>query len=68
MKKEVLITIPYPHGEEGVTTACRHGELFRMNPTLEKYFRQGYRVSDYEVTSGGGPGQNSTNIRVQLHR
>ena len=49
MEKQLMISIPNASGEEGLTLACRRGELFRNDAELEKYYRQGYRVHNYSV-------------------
>ena len=49
MEKQLMISIPNASGEEGLTMACRRGELFRNDAELEKYYRQGYRVHNYSV-------------------
>jgi hypothetical protein len=49
MDKQLMISIPSNDGEEGLTSACRRGELFRNDEQLERHFRQGYRVHDYAI-------------------
>ena len=49
MEKQLTISIPNALGEEGLTMACRRGELFRNDPELENFYRQGYRVHNYTV-------------------
>ncbi len=44
-----MITIPNANGEEGLTMACKRGELFRNDSELEKFYKQGYRVHNYSV-------------------
>lgn len=49
MEKQLTISIPNASGEDGLTLACRRGELFRNDAELEKFYRQGYRVHNYTV-------------------
>ncbi|GAC1419227.1 MAG: hypothetical protein NVS9B7_02800 [Flavisolibacter sp.] len=49
MEKHLMITIPYAMGEEGLSMACRRGELFRNDAELEKFYKQGYRVHNYTL-------------------
>ncbi|MFL5787873.1 MAG: hypothetical protein ACJ748_07450 [Flavisolibacter sp.] len=51
MEKQLMITIPNASGEDGLTLACKRGELFRNDEALEKFYRQGYRVHNYTVVS-----------------
>ena len=52
-----MISIPNASGEDGLTMACRRGELFRNDAELEKFYRQGYRVHNYIVV----PNERTTN-------
>ena len=36
-------------GEDGLTRVCREGRLFRNDHQLENLFKEGYRISNYDV-------------------
>lgn len=71
MEKQLTITVPNARGEEGLTNACKRGELFRNDSELDKYFRQGYRIHDYSIedverrSTTSGP---NTRVRVFLKK
>jgi hypothetical protein len=71
MEKQLMISIPNASGEEGLTVACRRGELFRNDAELEKFYRQGYRVHNYSVVSQETTthsGQPETLVKVVLKK
>ena len=49
MEKQLTIAIRNAAGEDGLTLACKRGELFRNDSQLEKLYSQGYRVHDYSI-------------------
>ena len=49
MEKQLMITVPGASGEEGLTQACKRGELFRNDAQLDPYYRQGYRIHNYTI-------------------
>jgi hypothetical protein len=49
MEKQLTISIPNVAGEDGLTIACKRGELFRKDHKLEELYRQGYRVHNYSI-------------------
>jgi hypothetical protein len=49
MEKELTISIPVVPGEDGLTIACKRGELFRNDSVLEPLYKQGYRVHNYAI-------------------
>ncbi len=49
MEKQLTILVPNASGEEGLTQACRRGELFRNNSQIEKYYSQGYVIYGYSI-------------------
>lgn len=69
MEKQLMISIPNASGEEGLTVACRRGELFRNDAELEKFYRQGYRVHNYTVQeTTTHSGQPETLVKVVLKK
>lgn len=49
MEKQLIVSVPNVSGEEGLTIACKSGNLFRNNERLEDLYRDGFRIYDYEV-------------------
>jgi hypothetical protein len=49
MEKQLIVSVPNVSGEEGLTIACKSGELFRNDARLENLYRDGFRIYDYEV-------------------
>lgn len=49
MEKELTISVPNAFGEEGLTQACRRGDLFRNDSQIEKYYSQGYVIYGYSI-------------------
>ncbi len=49
MEKEITIVVPNASGEEGLTQACKRGDLFRNDTSIENYYRDGYHIYDYKV-------------------
>jgi hypothetical protein len=49
MEKQLIISVPEAAGEDGLTIACKKGELFRNDARLENLYKQGYRVYNYSV-------------------
>jgi hypothetical protein len=71
MEKQLTIVVPDATGEEGLTQACKRGELFRNNTEIEKYFKQGYIIHHYSIVEGGGksaPSGQGTQVRVFLEK
>jgi hypothetical protein len=62
MQKQLTIIVPNASGEDGLTLACKRGELFRNDSEIEHYYSQGYRIQDYSFVDVDG-GTNSTNPR-----
>lgn len=70
MEKQLMITVSNANGEEGLTLACKRGELFR-NDELEKFYKQGYRVYNYSVINEDRMNQSSeaqTKVKVFLKK
>jgi hypothetical protein len=69
MEKQLTISVPNASGEEGLTLACRRGELFRNNSQIEKYYSQGYVISGYSIlgenTSTTSNPQTTVNVILQ---
>ena len=72
MEKQLTVRIPGASGEEGLTEACKRGELFRYDSELEHFFRQGYRVHDYAIEEEVKPSKASrmaaTLVKVFLRK
>lgn len=49
MEKQLTVIVPNASGEEGLTQACRRGDLFRYDAAINDHFREGYRIHDYAV-------------------
>jgi cell fate regulator YaaT (PSP1 superfamily) len=52
MEKQLTIKIANVSGEDGLTIACKRGELFRNDDKLEHLYKQGYRVHNYSIIEG----------------
>lgn len=63
MQKQLTIIVPNASGEDGLTQACKRGELFRNDSEIEHYYSQGYRIQDYSIVDVDR-GTNSTNPRT----
>lgn len=49
MEKQITIVVPNALGEEGLTQACKRGDLFRNDASIENHYREGYHIYDYKV-------------------
>ena len=49
MEKQITIVVPNASGEEGLTQACKRGDLFRNDSSIENHYRDGYHIYDYKV-------------------
>lgn len=49
MEKQITIVVPNASGEEGLTQACKRGDLFRNDVSIENHYREGYHIYDYKV-------------------
>lgn len=70
MERQLTILVPNAYGEEGLTRACRRGDLFRNNSQIEKYYSQGYIIYGYSIldepsTASATP---ATTVRVILQK
>ena len=63
MQKQLTVIVPNARGEEGLTQACKRGELFRNEPEIEKYYSQGYSIQNYSIVDVDGE-TNDTNPRT----
>jgi hypothetical protein len=63
MQKQVTVIVPNARGEEGLTQACKRGELFRNDSEIEKYYSKGYSIQKYAIVDVDG-GTNATNPRT----
>ncbi|HEX2534100.1 MAG TPA: hypothetical protein VHK69_10215 [Chitinophagaceae bacterium] len=67
MEKQLTITIPNASGEEGLTQACKRGELFRHDEQLDPYYRQGYRIHDYALVNDQRSSASSQEAVVRVY-
>ena len=49
MEKEITIVVQNAAGEDGLTQACKRGDLFRNDDMIEKYYSQGYKIYGYSI-------------------
>jgi hypothetical protein len=49
MEKQLIVSVPNVSGEDGLTIACKSGNLFRNDARLEDLYRDGFRIYDYSV-------------------
>jgi hypothetical protein len=49
MEKQLIVSVLNVSGEDGLTIACKSGNLFRNDEKLEDLYREGFRIYDYEV-------------------
>ncbi|HWJ29012.1 MAG TPA: hypothetical protein VNS32_20885 [Flavisolibacter sp.] len=72
MEKQLIISVPNASGgEEGLTIACKTGNLFRGDEKLEDLYRDGFRIYDYaieEVKEKKPRGLKETLVRVFLKK
>jgi len=70
MEKELTILVANAYGEEGLTQACRRGDLFRNNSQIEKYYSQGYVIYGYSIldTPTSTSTHPETKVKVILHK
>jgi hypothetical protein len=69
MEKQVTIMVPNAAGEEGLTRACKRGDLFRNNEKIERYYRQGYAIHHYDIVDVKRDEQGErTEVKVTLER
>jgi hypothetical protein len=71
MEKQLTISIPNVSGEDGLTVACKRGELFRKDEQLEELYKQGYRVHNYSIVDEEKKSSSSalrTLVRVFLRK
>jgi hypothetical protein len=49
MEKQLIVSVPNASGEDGLTIACKTGNLFRNDAMLEDLYRDGFRIYDYSI-------------------
>lgn len=49
MEKQLIVSVPNVSGEDGLTIACKSGNLFRNDSKLDDLYKDGFRIYDYEV-------------------
>ncbi|HZF64015.1 MAG TPA: hypothetical protein VEZ55_06020 [Chitinophagaceae bacterium] len=71
MQKQLTIVVPNASGEEGLSLACKRGDLFRNDEEIERYYSQGYRIHNYSIVnvdSGTSSTTARTVVRVFLEK
>lgn len=71
MEKQLIVSVPNASGEEGLTIACKSGNLFRNDQKLEDLYKEGFRVYDYsieEVKEKKTRGLRETLVKVFLKK
>jgi hypothetical protein len=66
MEKHLTIIVPNASGEEGLTLACKRGDLFRCDSTIESHYREGYHIHDYAVLDVDRSAQPGPRTIVQV--
>ncbi len=66
MKKELTVTVPGMAGEEGLGVACREGNLFRNDPSLEDLYKDGFRVYNYSIVGDEEDEQHRHRTKVKV--
>lgn len=49
MEKQLIVSVPNVSGEDGLTVACKTGNLFRNDAKLVELYRDGFRIYDYAI-------------------
>lgn len=49
MEKQLIVSVPNVSGEDGLTIACRAGNLFRNDARLVDLYKDGFMIYDYVV-------------------
>ena len=69
MQKQLTVVVPNATGEEGLTQACKRGDLFRNDSEIERYYSQGYRIQKYAIVDIDKSREHpSTIVKVFLER
>jgi hypothetical protein len=70
MEKQLIVSVPNASGEDGLTFACKSGNLFRNDSTLEDLYKDGFHIYDYSVeeVKEKKPSLKQTFVRVFLKK
>jgi hypothetical protein len=70
MEKQLIISVPNASGEDGLTIACKSGNLFRNDEKLENLYRDGFRIYDYAIqeVKEKRPSLKETLVKVFLRK
>lgn len=49
MEKQLTVRVPNVAGEDGLSVACREGNLFRNDAQLEDLYKEGFRIYNYSI-------------------
>lgn len=70
MEKQLIVSVPNASGEDGLTIACKSGNLFRNDEKLENLYRDGFRIYDYAIqeVKERRPSLKETLVKVFLRK
>jgi len=51
MEKQLTVSVPNVAGEDGLSVACREGNLFRNDAELENLYKEGFRIYNYSIVN-----------------
>lgn len=70
MEKQLIVSVPNASGEDGLTIACKTGNLFRNDQKLEDLYKDGFRIYDYSIeeVKEKKPSFKETLVRVFLKK
>ena len=65
MERQMTVTVPNVAGEDGLNIACREGKLFRNDAQLERLYKEGFRIYNYDIENEMDQ-PRETRVRVYL--
>ena len=70
MEKQLIISVPNVSGEDGLTIACKAGNLFRNDEKLVNLYKDGFAIYDYaiEEVKEKKPSFKQTLVKVFLRK
>ena len=70
MEKQLIVSVPNASGEDGLTIACKSGNLFRNDERLDNLYREGFRIYDYSIqeVKEKKPSLKETLVKVFLRK